>query len=446
MACNLREILTGIVDVEKDISYSDIGSIPRAIKDAGKKTILFNVQPQGSDGRSGNFRVISNVCARREILDRKFGINMMSLLSAIDEHPGKGGDLQCDPKTCIKEISEIRNMVSVKPNLNLLPLTRYYPLDGGKYIASAVVIANDPEYGRNMSFHRMMVIDENHLAIRLVPRHTYTYYKRSIERGEDLKISVVIGLHPAFLIPAAVSVDIRRDEMEIAKSLIRGGESSENGESTENDKIQLIKSKNTGVEIPDAEIVLEGRITQDMTDEGPFVDLTGTYDQVRAQPVVEITEMFYKKNFIYHSLLPGGVEHKILMGMPREPVIYRRVNEVTQVSDVRLTDGGCGWLHGVVSINKRRDGDAKNAIMAAFTGHPSMKRIVIVDPDIDVGNPEQVEWAIACRFRADRDLVVIPGASGSTLDPASPDGTCAKVGIDATKPLKNKGEFDRARM
>jgi len=84
--------------------------------------------------------------------------------------------------------------------------------------------------------------------------------------------------------------------------------------------------------------------------------------------------------------------------------------------------------------------------MAAFTGHPSMKRIVIVDPDIDVGNPEQVEWAIACRFRADRDLVVIPGASGSTLDPASPDGTCAKVGIDATKPLKNKGEFDRARM
>jgi UbiD family decarboxylase len=126
------------------------------------------------------------------------------------------------------------------------------------------------------------------------------------------------------------------------------------------------------------------------------------------------------------------------MGLPRESTILKSVSQVVpRVNGARLTEGGCCWLHGVVSITKQREGDGKNAIMAAFSGHPSMKRVVVVDSDIDIYNDEEVEWALATRFQADRDLVVVSKARGSTLDPSS-DGLTTKMGLDATKPLDGR--------
>ncbi|MCE4629615.1 MAG: UbiD family decarboxylase, partial [Desulfurococcales archaeon] len=99
----------------------------------------------------------------------------------------------------------------------------------------------------------------------------------------------------------------------------------------------------------------------------------------------------------------------------------------------------------IISIEKNHDGDAKNAIMAAFAGHPSLKHVVVVDGDIDPDNYEMVEWAIATRFQADRDLVVIKNARGSTLDPSADNGFTAKMGIDATVPRKGDPHFERAK-
>jgi len=192
--------------------------------------------------------------------------------------------------------------------------------------------------------------------------------------------------------------------------------------------------------------VFEGKITFETAEEGPFVDITGTYDMVRDQPVIKIDKMWSCKDPIFHLLLPGGYDHFLLMGLPREPVILKTVRQaVPRVKNVRLTEGGCCWLNGVVSIAKNKEGDGVNAIMAAFSGHTSMKQVIIVDDDIDIFDDREVEWAVATRMQGDQ-IIKIPSAAGSSLDPSS-DTTTWKIGYDATIPLnKDRKLYEKAKV
>jgi UbiD family decarboxylase len=320
-------------------------------------------------------------------------------------------------------------------DLRTLPIPRFFPKDGGRYVTSAVAVA-EQDGKRNLSFHRLMLLDERRFAIRLVPRHLFTMHRMALERGEELPVAFCLGVCPSILLAGASSVDFGQDEMEIASALRLMGRK---------ERVEVSQTKG-GIPVPaHAEYVLEGRLTSDTTDEGPFVDITGTYDRVREQPVVEIDRIYHRDHPLFHIILPGGLEHYLLMGMPREPVIFRTVRQVVpRVHGVRLTEGGCCWLHGVVSITKNKEGDGKNAILAAFTGHPSMKRVVVVDQDVDIFDDTAVEWAIATRFQASRGLVVINDAAGSSLDPSS-SGLTSKVGIDATKPMGAE-HFDKATI
>jgi UbiD family decarboxylase len=179
-----------------------------------------------------------------------------------------------------------------------------------------------------------------------------------------------------------------------------------------------------------------------LADEGPFVDITGTQDPVRKQPILEVDRIYYRDDAIFQIILPAANEHYLMMGMPREPVIKKAVGvAVPEVHAVRLTEGGCCWLHGVVSITKQKEGDSVNAILAALGSHTSMKLVTVVDEDIDVYDDREVEWALATRFQGDKDLVLVKNARGSSLDPSA-DQTTAKIGLDATKPIGCAG-FDR---
>ena len=320
-------------------------------------------------------------------------------------------------------------------DLTKLPIPRYFPEDGGRYITSGVIIA-EYEGKRNMSFHRMMVIGKDALAVRLVPRHLFTMHKAAKAAGEELKISICVGLCPCALLAAASSLDYEVDELEVASAL----RMSALGEP------MVLAEGGNGLLVPaSCDYVFEGRITLDETDEGPFVDITGTYDHVRKQPIIKIDRMMHVDDPVFHLLQPGGNEHFLLMGMPREPVIFRTVRQtVPRTHAVRLTEGGCCWLNGVVSISKNKEGDGVNAIMAAFSGHPSMKHVIIVDQDINIFDDRQVEWAMATRFQGNR-LLVIPDSAGSSLDPSA-DGTTYKVGVDATMPLGKEHLFRRATL
>jgi len=259
------------------------------------------------------------------------------------------------------------------------------------------------------------------------------------EEKRNLDVSISIGLHPAVSLAAASPVPFGVNKFDVANSLL-------------NNKLTLIKCENVEAYAPaEAEIVLEGRILFDReVVEGPLVDITGTYDVQRKQPVVELVSTMHRRDYIYQALLPSGSEHKLLMGLPHETMIWEAVGKVVpKVKAVNLSLGGCGWLHAFVSIDKIMDGDPKNALAAIFGAHPSLKHAVVVDTDIDVFNQAEVEWAIATRFQADEDLVLIKNARGSTLDPSADQetGLTTKMGIDATRPLaKPKEKFALAKI
>ncbi len=312
-----------------------------------------------------------------------------------------------------------------------VPLLTFLPGSTHPYTSSSVVVARSPRHGMNLSFHRMMYLGGSRFSVRIVPRHLRAILD---EGGGVADVAVVIGVHPAVYLAAATSGGAEMDELELASALLGG--------------LQVVDLD--GLSVPaHAEIVLRGRLdASDLDDEGPFVDLTGTLDGVRRQPVLTVERVYRRPGCLAHTIVPGGREHALLMGTPQEPRIWRAVdNAVPCLHDLTLSDGGCHWLHAVVSLRDPRPGMARNAALAAMGAHPSCKRVVVVDHDVDVHDAERVEWAIATRVQADRDVVVLPGCRGSSLDPSrrADDDTTAKWFIDATVPAgRDRREFLRA--
>ncbi len=313
----------------------------------------------------------------------------------------------------------------------VLPWIKFYEKDGGYYLTSSILVSCTGNEC-NASIHRIMLSDKSHIAIRLVPRHLYYMVKKARETGRKQPVTIIMGLHPLHMLAAATSPPLGVYELSHSTKLLG---------------TKLFKSPIHGHPIPKASVITEAWIEPEDVEEGPFVDAMGTYDRVRMQPRLTIERIYYRPGKPVQVILPGGVEHAILMGFPREAMIYQSVSKVVpKVHKVMLTASSGGWLHAVISITKNNDGDGKNAIMAAFAGHPSLKHVVIVDEDVDPEDLRQVDWAIATRFQADRDLVVIKNARGSTLDPSAENGLTAKMGIDATKPLSAGETFEKAEI
>ena len=308
-------------------------------------------------------------------------------------------------------------------DLEAIPIPHHWPQDRGRYSSASVIIA---QYNgiRNMSFHRQFLRDKNHTVVRLVPRHLRTMMTTARANGDTVDIAVVNAPDPVVLLAAAMSFDDNIDELSIAAAL---------HEKLYNQPLRLTKLAN-GVEVPaSAEYVFWGKITLDNDDEGPYVDITGTVDDVRQEPVIKFDGLVHRDNPIFHALIPGEAEHKTLMGLPRSPTIKDAVSKVCECIDVHMTEGGCGWLAAVVKIRKKNPDDGIKAIEAALAGHRSMKMVTIVDEDIDIADPVRVEWAMVTRWQPDKDTIILSNQKGSSLDPSrNPDGTTSKVGFDAT--------------
>jgi UbiD family decarboxylase len=362
----------------------------------------------------GSIPVAGNLLSTMDLLCESLGAGKADWIQRLDhaiEHPG-----------AIREVSGAFEYL--EPDLDLVPILTHYPKDMGPYITSGVVFASRGTQ-RNLSFHRLCRIGPDRLVGRLVERRDlHTMYLDARDHKEDLAVSVAIGNSSGVLVAGATSVERGRYELGIAAAL-EGG-------------IEVVKAKTNATEYPaDTEIVLEGRILHDeQVREGPFVDLTNTYDVVRTQPVFAIDRIALRKGAVYHGLLPGGHEHRLLMGAPRTPTVYRALrSRGIDVRNVYLTPGGSGWLDAVVAIRKHSDADPKAAIEAAVAGHQSLKKITIVDDDVDVTNPDDVNYALTMYWEAGKELV-LRGVKGSSLDPmATPDGMGSKLGLDATRPL-----------
>ena len=405
-----------------DIEVSKYLEISGILKEIEPTSVIFNKL------KDNNFRLIGNLFCTKQSIASYFGATPADLISmltkAIDNHsePEETNNASC------------QEIIESDVDLDKLPILFHCEKDGGPYISSAVVVTRDPEYGQNLDFHRAMQFSKNQFATRIVRGRDFHKF---LERNGELNVAFCIGNTPNILIAAATSVKTGIDELRIANAL---------------EPIQVTKAKSVDLLIPaESEFIIEGRvILEEKHAEGPFVDLTETYDMIREEPVFEVKTITHKKDAIWQALLPGALEHKILMGMPREPTIFRKVNEKgVKCLDVNVNPGGCSWLHAIVQIDKNSNNDGKSAIEGTFEGHRSCKHVYIVDKDIDIYDPLSVEWAMATRFQGDVDMVIKDKEPGSSLDPSAEPGTkmTTKIGFDLTAPLIAKGKsFGKAKF
>lgn len=326
--------------------------------------------------------------------------------------------------------------LNTEADLRRLPVLKHYRGEAGFYLSSGVVAARYPEKRiENLSVHRMLVLNRKEVVARIVPRHLLHLAQAS---GGEVDVAVSVGVEPAVFLATALQPPYGVGEYEVANALLNG-------------RLQLMEAEAGAAAVPmTAEIVLEGRLSvKKQVSEGPFVDLTGTYDEVRQQPTIRFTRMHLRKRPIYHATVGACAEHTLFMSLPQELKILdylRRV--VPRVRGVNLTPAGSGYFHCIVSVDKATDGDGKTAIVNCFAASHPLKLVIAVDADVDPYDLTAVEWALATRFQADRGLVVVSGARGSTLDPSSEKkGVTAKLGLDATLPMeKDRAAFRRADL
>lgn len=379
------------------------------------------------DVRETDFRVVGNLFCTKAAFAASFGLQAADIIPTLTR--------AIDNRSCPKIIEDgaCQEVVKLDPDLDRLPILRHCHGDGGNYLSSGVFIARHPRYGQNLDFHRCMQISKTEMVVRVVrSRHFDTF----LQDLKEVEVAICIGNSANVLAAAATSVELGVDELAIANAL---------------EPLELVKAKTVDVYVPaGAEFVLEGTVYLERKHaEGPFVDLTETYDVVREEPVMVVKAITHRRDALWHALLPGALEHKLLMGMPREPTIFKKVNEVVRCLDVNVDPGGCSWLHAIVQIDKQAEDDGLKAVQAAFAGHRSCKHVFVVDGDIDIYNPQEVAWALATRFQGDRGLVIKEKETGSSLDPSAEPGThlTTKIGFDLTKPLHSKGKtFERVKF
>lgn len=310
--------------------------------------------------------------------------------------------------------------------LRQLPIPKHNEHDSGPYITAALLIARNPKTGvQNVSIHRCQVSGPDRIGVLLLPRHTLHYFKMAEQAGAALEIALVIGVHPACILASQAIAALDEDEMHIAGALLGR-------------PVEMVKCRTNQIRVPaHAEIVIEGRILPKVREpEGPFGEFPQYYGPRADREVIQVDAITHRRDAIFHTIVGGGTEHLVLGEVPREATLLEHLQRsFPSVRDVRLTRGGTCRYHLVVKAEKTSDGEPKNIIMGAFGGHYDVKQVVVVDTDVNIDDPHEIEWAIATRFQADRDLIVVSGAQGSKLDPSTDGGISAKMGIDATRPI-----------
>jgi 2,5-furandicarboxylate decarboxylase 1 len=320
----------------------------------------------------------------------------------------------------------------------LMPMPTHNEHDSGPYITAGLLITRNPQTGvQNVAIHRLQLIEPNRLGVLLLPRHTMAFYEMAVEVGHDLEVAIVVGVDPLTLLASQAILSLDADELEVAGAL-------------HGKPLDVVKCVTNNVRVPaDSEFVLEGRILAHERElEGPFGEFPQYYGERAKRHVIEIDAVTHRKTPIFHTIVGGGLEHLLLGAIPREATMLAHLQRsFPSVLDVHLARGGVCRYHLYVKMKKRSEGEAKNVILGAFAGHYDIKQVIVVDEDVDIHNPTEVEWAVATRFQADRDLVVIGNSQGSKLDPSTRDGVGAKMGLDATVPLEApEFRFKRIRV
>lgn len=413
------------VSKEVDSAY-ELSAVGKKLD--GKAAVMFN------NVKGYSIPVVTGLAGSRSLFAQALGTDQPGMVEKFNyalDHP-----VTCD--LVEGDGLAIKQNIIREPYINLgemLPAPIHHAKDAGAFLTAAMLIAKDPETGeKNVAIHRHQIMGKNKLGALLLPRHTLHMFNKAEVKGVALEVALVIGVHPALLLASQATTRFGLDELEIAGALAGR-------------PIQVTKCETVDLEIPiEAEFVLEGKMLPGVREvEGPFGEYPRCYGPESPKHIIEIQCVTHRNNPIYHTIIPATLEHLLLGAIPREAVMLQLVRQaVPTVKAVHLTPaGGCRY-HAVISIDKKFEGQGKNAIFAAFASSSEVKHAVAVDADIDVYDSQDVEWAISTRCQAARDVFVIPNAMGNKLDPSSNDGISDKMGIDATVPLAEEaGKYEK---
>jgi 2,5-furandicarboxylate decarboxylase 1 len=310
--------------------------------------------------------------------------------------------------------------------IKLLPVPVHAEYDSGPYITAGIVVTANPETGvQNVSINRLQISGPSRIGALVASRGTGTYFEMAERAGKPLDVAIVIGADPLTLLASQALARFDQDELAIAGAL-------------HGHPLAVVKCLGNALHVPaQAEIVLEGRFLPGVREaEGPFGEFAQYYGTRDDRQVIEIDRVTHRRDAIFHTILGGGMEHILLGAVPREASILSKLQwSFPNVRMVQLSAGGVGRFHLHVQAKITHEAEGKNIILGAFAAHHDIKQVVVVDEDVDVTRPDQVEWAVATRFQSSRDLILIPESQAAKLDPTARSGVGSKMGFDATKPF-----------
>ena len=313
---------------------------------------------------------------------------------------------------------------------SILPILTHFQADPAPYITAGLIVSADPDTGMSsLGYHRMMFKGGNRFGISLHSRkRLWDFQRRAEEKGENFPIACVLGVHPLVSLASIGVIPSTVGKYEVVGALL-------------GEPFEVVKGISVPLNIPAyAEIVLEGEILAGIREpEGPFGEFTNYSSFRSTQHVFEAQTLYHRENPIYQSISAGlSAEHGSLLAIPREADLFQSLSRtIPGLKKVHVPISGCGLFHAYISMQKTAAGQAKQAILTALGVDHCLKLVVVVDEDVDVFNETEVLWAISTRFQADKDLVKVEGAMGVLLDPsASDEGIATRIGMDATKPLK----------
>ena len=408
---NPADVVT--VAKEVDPAFEISATVAKLQSEARKRPVLTFEKVEGTD-----FPVLTNLHASRSRLALSMGAEPRGMLAKyLDamENPIPPREVSTGPA---KEVILTGDAV----DLGRLPQIVHHQGDAGAYVTAAISFAKDPDSEMwNCAYNRLMITSRNETAIHLtVGKHLWEYYKVAEARGEALPVVFAIGVHPAIALGCLAIGSIDEDERGIMGALL-------------GEPLELVRCETIDLLAPaQAEIILEAEIRPGQRiKEGPFGEFTGYSLGARQREEVEVKAITHRRGAVYQDISVGDLDHMLLSTIPMEANLYRAVRAmVASVRQVRVPNPFTCF----VAIEQRVLGQAKNAILAVLGSDLYMKRVIVVDQDVDIFNDREVNWAIATRCQPDRDITIITNARGSDLDPstAGNDGFTAKWGVDAT--------------
>jgi 2,5-furandicarboxylate decarboxylase 1 len=373
-------------------------------------------------------RVVGNLVASRRRVAKALDTTEDELAACYLQRTRQGIPPQPAIDAPVKEIQHL----APSDLAALLPVLTHYAGDAAPFVTTGVVLCHDPATGRRgMGIHRMMVKGGKSMGIMLANPPLSQFHARAEAGGRPLDIAVALGVEPALLIAAVVKTGpLGPDKMNLAGAL-RGA------------PVEIVRAETVAVDIPArAEIVIEGRVLPGVREsEGPFGENTGYYFS-NLSPVVEVTAVTHRRDFIYPALCPWTADVDALLSLAAGTELLGQLRtQMTGIADLDLTTGTCGFT-AVIAVAKAKPTDVRRLIHLALSMDRRLKLVTVVDDDVDIRNPREVAWALATRFQPDRDAVILSGMEGYVIDPScGSSGVGSRMGMNATR--GSGPEFDK---